>query len=227
VALVFLADAELAAAFASDPVCRSERHEILLAPTGAQLLALASRQRPNLVLVPDTLSDMPALQCCRKMRQLVGPSGTLIVLITRQTSPDLAMKASVAGCDRVVQMPVSRDVFYELLKTVVPAAHKGQVRVAFEGPIELGDGRTAQAHNISQTGMRLDLHAPLPPGARLKLTVRLPRIGNPVQLEAVVVWSRPKADGVSATGVRFVNVSRFDQQVLNVFVMTAKRVLQL
>jgi CheY-like chemotaxis protein len=226
-ALVFIADPELAASIAADPICRSEAHELLHVGTSDQVLALAARRRPDLVILPETLpGGVPGPQCARTLRDQVGRHGTLIALVARQPSPAVMHQAAAAGCDRVLQAPASRDAVYQALKTVVPARTK-QVRVPLDVLVEVSPGRqTATARDLSRHGMRLDLPDHLSAGARMDLTLQLPRFPTRFRVEAVVAWCRPTSDGTAVAGVRFENVGRLERQIIDAFIMTSRTALR-
>jgi CheY-like chemotaxis protein len=227
VALILIADQELAALAAADRVGTSGQHEVAVAASGEQLLVLAGRRRPHLVVLPLALPDMPAERCCRRLRALPGLRGTTVVVTARQPTPELTRRCLAAGCDRLVEAPVSREAFYGLLKGVVPGRTQS-TRVALDAAVRLDDGRVVRARNISRSGMRLDLDAPLPPGTPLRIELQLPRFQSPLRLTAFVVWSRQEpGGGPAATGVRFTNVDALDQRILDMFIMTAKTALQL
>jgi DNA-binding response OmpR family regulator len=221
VAYLLIADPELAAQLAADPICRWEGHEVVLVPAADELLSLAARRRPDLVILPDALPERPGLACARALRDRVGQR-TLIALTARELSPALVREAVAAGCDKVVPAPLSREGVDELLKLVVPARTQ-DVRVPVEMGVEVHPGRrAATARNLSRHGMRLDLAAPLAPGERLALTVVLPPVPTRVRLEAVVVWSRPTAEGQATAGVRFEKLGRLERETIDAFIVSAR-----
>jgi hypothetical protein len=71
------------------------------------------------------------------------------------------------------------------------------------GVMGAGPNLAAAVLDLSQTGVRLLLQAPLRAGQALELTLENVMLSRPIKVTAEVVWSVPAADGRHCVGARF------------------------
>jgi DNA-binding response OmpR family regulator len=90
-------------------------HQVSVAGTVAEALALARGERPDLLLVDLTLPDGDGLEIVREL--LVDDNPPTFVALTGHDTREIADRCIAAGCASVIVKPVSSK---ELLATLDP-----------------------------------------------------------------------------------------------------------
>lgn len=112
---------------------RARDYEVHAAGTGAQALELASRHKPDVVLLDLGLPDMDGVEVVEGLRGWT--TVPIIVLSARQDSQD-KVRALDAGADDFVTKPFAMD---ELLARLRAAVRRGTQGTPGEPVVDLGD----------------------------------------------------------------------------------------
>lgn len=86
---------------------RMGQYEILEAATGAEALALAHEEHPDLVLLDVRMPDGNGLEVCRRMKADPGLRDTPVVMISALALPADLEAGRAAGADLYITKPFS------------------------------------------------------------------------------------------------------------------------
>ena len=80
--------------------------------------------------------------------------------------------------------------------------------------------RSCVSKNISNRGMFVKTPRPLPPNTKLSLTIPLPGVIKQINVLGEVAWvsQQTVGNGPRGMGIRFVDLSQEDQQIISAFV---------
>ena len=92
---ILLADDERDLVWAVEHSLRHDGYQVLAACDGAEALALARRQRPDLIILDVVMPGLDGLQVCRKLRQDPSLAATPILFLTVRSS----IEARISGLD--------------------------------------------------------------------------------------------------------------------------------
>ena len=84
----------------------AEGYSLLRATDGEQALDIATRERPDLVLMDLNLPGMTGFEVTKKLRKLPGLSQTPIIALTAYAMRGDREKAIEAGCDGYISKPI-------------------------------------------------------------------------------------------------------------------------
>lgn len=96
-------------------------HTCFLASSSGEALQIASRERPDAILLDIGLPDINGFDTCRALRASNIPSSTLIIAHSGSDGLDNRKRASAAGFDNFLIKPVPFDQLDLLLKKLKPA----------------------------------------------------------------------------------------------------------
>jgi DNA-binding response OmpR family regulator len=95
------------------------RFEIFEAPDGDAALALARRERPDLVFLDWTMPGLPGIEVCRALRDDPANDGMRIVMLTARSQPDDRDAAHSMGADDYITKPFSPIRLLEKVRDVL------------------------------------------------------------------------------------------------------------
>ena len=98
-------------------------HGVVVASNGADGLAVAKNEKPDLILCDVRMPQMDGLELLERYRQDEG--GALVIMMTAYGSVDLAVKAMVAGAYDYIPKPFGAD---EVLLTIRKAEERERLR---------------------------------------------------------------------------------------------------
>ena len=98
-------------------------HGVVVASNGADGLAVAKNEKPDLILCDVRMPQMDGLEFLERYRQDEG--GALVIMMTAYGSVDLAVKAMVAGAYDYIPKPFGAD---EVLLTIRKAEERERLR---------------------------------------------------------------------------------------------------
>ena len=98
-------------------------HGVVVASNGADGLAVAGNEKPDLILCDVRMPQMDGLEFLERYRQEEG--GALVIMMTAYGSVDLAVKAMVAGAYDYIPKPFGAD---EVLLTIRKAEERERLR---------------------------------------------------------------------------------------------------
>jgi CheY-like chemotaxis protein len=99
---------------------RSAGHEVLLAETGSQGVALAAEQLPDLVLMDLSLPDMNGREALDELRRRDRTADLHVVAFTAHAMQGDRSQALAAGFDGYVSKPIDFATFAETVGALLP-----------------------------------------------------------------------------------------------------------
>lgn len=87
-------------------VVRREGHRVLTASTGAEVLALANRELPDLILMDLRMPKMDGNEVLCRVRSSPALRRIPIVIISADCAGTLGEEARAAGCNECLEKPV-------------------------------------------------------------------------------------------------------------------------
>ncbi|MGH8010594.1 MAG: response regulator, partial [Candidatus Binatia bacterium] len=90
-------------------------YELLAAPDGAAGVALAERERPDLILMDLSLPVMDGWETTRRIKADPGLQHTPIIAVSSHAMRGDEEKARQCGCDDYLSKPLDEDLLFEKL----------------------------------------------------------------------------------------------------------------
>jgi len=88
-------------------------YTVVLAHTGTEWLAMAIRERPDLILMDIQLPDLDGLEVTRRIRASEADGKIPIVAVTSFAMAGDRQKALEAGCSGYIEKPIDPETFLE------------------------------------------------------------------------------------------------------------------
>ena len=97
-----------------------DEYELVMAGDGAQGVALAEQQRPDLILMDMSLPVMDGWEATRHIKAREALKHIPIIGLSAHAMSGDADKALAAGCDDYLTKPINDDVLFEKLNHYLP-----------------------------------------------------------------------------------------------------------
>ena len=95
-------------------------YRVLEATNGEEGVALATEERPDIVLMDIGLPVMDGIEATRRIRADEAAHGLLIVALTAHHETEYRASALAAGCDAYLTKPIDFDWLIDLLGRLLP-----------------------------------------------------------------------------------------------------------
>ena len=189
--------------------CLASAGRVLTAGNGAEALALARRERPEVVVADFALPDIEGDALCKELKGDPALASTAVILVTRDRDGESRARAVRAGADDVLVKPIERLALIEAVSRFlrVPVA-RSLVRVPITTPVRLRRGDrefTGRARSVSRGGVFVETECDAPPGTEVELDFHLPDSGYAVSTSARVVWLR-EDESEEGMGLQFLRM---------------------
>jgi len=96
-------------------------HTVIIASDGAQGVALAASERPDLVLMDLSLPVLDGWEAARRIKSAPETSGIPIIALTAHAMPGDQEKALASGCDDFDTKPVDISRLLGKIRALAPA----------------------------------------------------------------------------------------------------------
>jgi DNA-binding response OmpR family regulator len=116
--LLFIDDDQLLLTFFAD-FAAAHDFQPLIAPDGVSGMALAKRQRPDLILLDVMMPTMDGYEVCRQMRGDPDLKDIPIIIITAMKDPKLSVKGFKAGATLAMEKTTDSRRFLDTIKTAL------------------------------------------------------------------------------------------------------------
>lgn len=125
------------------------RYAVSDAMTGAEVIAKARSEAPDLVIADESLSDLSGVELCRKMKTDSALAAIPVILLTRGGDDARRVAALEAGADEFLARPVDEVTLMARVRSIMRAKETQEAvdrrRVTVE---ELGFAEPASAFNL-------------------------------------------------------------------------------
>ena len=98
----------------------NEGYHILEAADGEQAVEVASRERPEIILMDLHLPKLDGFDATRRIRSNPDLSDAIIVAVTAYPDADHRARALQAGCNAYVTKPIDFDWLGDLISNLLP-----------------------------------------------------------------------------------------------------------
>ena len=95
-------------------------YRILEASDGEEAIEVATRERPDIILMDLSLPILDGIDATRRIREIPETSSTLIVAVTAHLETDYRARALDAGCNAYVTKPIDLDWLNHLIVSLLP-----------------------------------------------------------------------------------------------------------
>jgi uncharacterized protein (TIGR02266 family) len=167
--------------------------QVFTAESGAEALAIARRERPDVVVADFALPDIEGDALCKELKGDPALASIAVILVTRGLEGESRARAVRAGADDVLVKPIERLTLIEAVSRFlrVPVARSLRVPIATPVRIRRGDREyRGRARTLSRGGVFVETDCDAAPGTEVDLAFRLPETGFDVATTARVVWLR-------------------------------------
>ena len=106
---VLYIDNDLNSSYLMKRVLEADGYNVSLASTGAKGLALANRERPDLILLDIDMPGMNGYEVTRRLRQIEHTRNTPILAVSSSCDPQDKTLSTQAGCNHYIVKPIDVD----------------------------------------------------------------------------------------------------------------------
>ena len=118
---ILLVDDSLTVLAVERLLLRDEHVELSTAGNGQEALELASRTRPDLILLDVVMPEVDGIECCRQLRANPATRSIKIIMVTTKGNPGMVEAAFEAGCDDFVTKPLDKAELLQKLRQTLGA----------------------------------------------------------------------------------------------------------
>ena len=104
---ILLVDDSRTSIFMETMILRTGPYDLLTAADGAEAVAKALAERPDLILMDVMMPNMTGLEACRVLREKDETRRTPIILVTTRGEGDNVAAGVAAGCNDYVTKPIN------------------------------------------------------------------------------------------------------------------------
>jgi len=97
----------------------ADGYEIFEASSGREVLDLARREQPDLILLDVLMPGLDGYKVCRQLRANPATNRTAVLVLTALGDPTAGYKAKQAGADDYVVKPVSVSELHERIERLL------------------------------------------------------------------------------------------------------------
>ncbi len=98
---------------------RKSGYQIVMAVDGNQAISMASRERPDVILMDMTLPGIDGWEATRELRRRPDTSRIPVIALTAHTLPADRARALAAGCDEYEPKPVELAELVHKIETLL------------------------------------------------------------------------------------------------------------
>ncbi|MCV2881395.1 diguanylate cyclase [Actibacterium sp. XHP0104] len=101
-------------------------YEVLQASGGQDALAVARRERPDLILLDMIMADMDGIEVCRRLRADAETADIPIIIFSADRNPGQKMRALQAGADEFLPKPLDETTLLARVRSLLRARETTQ-----------------------------------------------------------------------------------------------------
>src|SRR5262249_36442527 len=168
--------------------------EVTTARDGAEALAIASRERPAVVVADLLMPRLDGAELCRRIKRDPELNTTPVILVVSGDDPEHRARAVRAGADDVIAKPISRIALIQAVNRFLRGFElRGQTRVAMVAEVQIqgsSDLHHGIARALSRGGIFVEAERTAVPQTEVSLRFDLPDSKQPIRPTARVMWRR-------------------------------------
>ncbi len=159
--------------------------------TGDEILDLAHRDPPDVVMINYYLAGLKGDEVCRILkREQEGRPPVPILIIGPTHPPEIPDLCRQAGCDEYIGAPAGPSVLLQRLAAALGLQYRVHARIPAVLSISLGrviSEFLGYTKDISEGGMLVETTFPLDQGRRIYLRIFLDEAGRPLSTKATIL----------------------------------------
>jgi len=206
-AVLLIDDSGLFAA-AAEEIERRTQCRSLRATAGSEAIAMARRERPDIIFVDAEMSGMTGIDICRVLKADSQLSRISVIVASGDEAASNA--AQRAGADACLLKPFDQSAIFDALRRFLQLSPRDAARAAVEWPVTFwrdGGQHEGTLRDLSRGGFFIRTLVRQPVGARLEVSFEIPvqRAARTIVAEAIVV--RLGQDPDRGLGCRFFRIT--------------------
>jgi len=167
---------------------------VITATSGAEGLAAAQRERPEVVVVDLNLPEISGDTLCKEIKADASLRDTAVILVTSGASAEDHERAVRAGADDVLSKPINqRSLVLSVNRFLRVPVLRALPRAPLNTPVEIRWGTEmlrAVGRDLARGGMFVETDCTIPDGTEVQLEFRLPETPDVLRPTAEVIHSR-------------------------------------
>lgn len=192
---ILLADSAELRRGLEDACFRRRDFRLLVARTGAEVLEIVERERPDLVFLGCGIADPDGEDCCQRIKSDPRLCAIPVVLVAPDGGEESLARCRRSGCDEVVPAPLNHQRLFALTRRLLHIVPRQSPRFEVRLRILYGaaqrDLRTGQTLNLGTGGVLLESDRLLPVETPVYVEILLPKAAEPIRCRARVAWVNP------------------------------------
>jgi CheY-like chemotaxis protein len=191
----------------------SRSGRVITAKSGAEGLAAAQRERPEVVVADLNLSEITGDTVCKEIKADASLRDTAVILVTSCASADDHERAVRAGADDVISKPINqRSLVLSVNRFLRVPVVRALPRATLNVPVEIRWGTETLrgvGFDLSRAGMFVEMDCTIPDGTEIQLEFQLPETPGVLRPTAEVIHSRQgPGSGPQGLALRFLALDR-------------------
>ena len=191
-------------------VLGSYGYEIEEASSGEEALQKIRANPPDLALIDINMPGMDGLEVCRQIKEDPALRKVPVIMVSASNKEDDIRHAIESGCDEYLTKPLDDTALIRKVEILLGRVGKrrfARVPTSLQVSFENFRGIFFEyTHDISRSGVFIEMDKPLPVGTRLRLSFSLPPpYSHPIMaFGRVVRVAQPSADRPGGMGINFI-----------------------
>jgi CheY-like chemotaxis protein len=208
VTAVLLVDDTGLFASAAEEIERRTTCRSLRAATGSEAIAVARRERPEILFVDAEMSGMTGIDICRVLK--ADPHLSRISVVVATGDDEASRAARRAGADACLVKPFDQSAIFDALRRFLQLSPRDAARSAVEWPVTFwrdGAQHEGTLRDLSRGGFFIRTLVRQPVGARVEVSFEIPvhDASRMIVAEAIVV--RTGQEPERGLGCRFFRIT--------------------
>jgi len=191
-------------------VLGSYGYETEEASGGEEALQKIRANQPDLALIDINMPGMDGLEVCRQIKSDPALQALPVIMVSASSQEEDIRQAIESGCDEYLTKPLDDAALIRKVEILLGRVGKrrfARVPTSLQVSFENFKGIFFEyTHDISRTGVFIEMDKPLPVGTRLRLSFSLPapHSHSITAFGRVVRVAEPTADRPGGMGVNFI-----------------------
>ena len=185
-------------------------YKVFTALGGDEVLVIAGRSKPDLILLDYEMPGMKGDEICRLLKENPATRAIPILVVSQHYSQDIVDRCIRAGCEDYFTKPLDQAQILRRVAEILNISDRRHLRAEVRVTVDRGITKTqflGKAKNISESGIFLESNRLLEVGNVFQLSFRLPRLDEQVSGRGEVVRVvREEDSGLYGAGIRFIEM---------------------
>jgi len=196
-------------------------YEIEEASGGEEALLKIRADPPDLALIDINMPGMDGLEVCRQVKGDPALRSVPIIMVSSSNREDDIRQAVESGCDEYLTKPLDDTALIRKVEVLLGRVGKrrfSRVPTSLQVSFENFKGIFFEyTHDVSRSGVFIEMDQPLPVGTRLRLSFSLPPpYGHPITaFGRVVRTAEPTEDRPGGMGVNFICLDEQSAKIID------------